>query len=96
VTAPAPGSVIIREPSEVRSAWTRKPPEPPRYTVLSKEEVEKARSRQQTAGTVVSMAGGAMIGAIVGGWIGGPVGAVALGLIGAAIGFAAFRLATRR
>jgi len=95
VTAPAPGSVLVREPSEARSAWNRKPPEPPRYTVLNKEEVEHLRSRQQAVGSVIAAGAGAMFGVMIGGMMGGPMGAVALAVVGAAIGFLAFRLMRR-
>lgn len=95
VTAPAPGSVIFREPSRVRPAGSLKPAEPPRYTVLSKEEADKMRSRQDAVGTALSVGMGGFIGATIGGMVGGPVGAVLLGLAGAAIGFAAFRLLRR-
>lgn len=95
VTSVPPGAVVIREPSRVRSPWSKKPAEPPRYTVMTKEEVQAIRHRQEVVGTVLSVGVGALIGAKIGGFIGGPFGIVAGAVLGAAIGFAAFRLMRR-
>ena len=95
VTAPAPGSVLVLEPRHIQPAGSLKPAEPPRYTVLSKEEVDAARRRNDAVGTALGAAMGGFVGATIGGMIGGPLGAVALGLIGAGIGYAAFRLMRR-
>ena len=95
VSAVPPGGVLIREPAHVQSAFSKKPAEPPRYTVMTKEEVQAARRRQNIVGTTLSAGMGAVLGANIGGFFGGPVGVVAGALIGAAIGFAAFRLVRR-
>jgi hypothetical protein len=92
VTTVPPGGVVFREPSRVQSPWSKKPAEPPRYTVMTKEEVQAIRHRQEVVGTVLSVGMGALIGANIGGFIGGPFGIVAGVVLGAAIGYAAFRL----
>lgn len=91
VTAPPPGSVVFREPSKVRSAWDRRPAEPPRYTVIPPDEVKKMERRSAIIRSVGMVGVGAVIGTIAGGLPGALVGA-ALGGIAA---FVVWKLSKR-
>lgn len=83
VSVPPPGSAVFKEPVKLDTSVQHARPEPPRYTVLSKEEVQRARDRQAVVGTVLSAGVGAMFGAFVGGVPGAIVG----GLLGAAAAY---------
>ncbi|MEQ1918589.1 MAG: hypothetical protein ABL955_05270 [Elusimicrobiota bacterium] len=88
VTAVPQGGLVVRELTKVRRLDDRRPAEPPRYTVLSREEVEAARKQSNILATGLGAAAGVMVGSLFGGIPGAVVG----GLIGAGIGY----LLTRR
>lgn len=88
VTAVPQGGLIFKEPVKLRRLGDKRPAEPPRYTVLSRDEVQAQRLQNNVLATGLGAAGGAMIGA----FFGGIPGAVVGGLIGAGIGY----LLTRR
>lgn len=87
VTVVPQGAVLVKEPSHVRPLWDKRPAEPPRYTVMTKEEVAAARQRQAVVGTVIGAGAGAMVGALFGGIPGAIVG----GLIGAGLAYLLLR-----
>ena len=81
VTVVPQGAVLIREPVRTRPLWDKRPPEPPRFTVMSKEEVDAAQKRQAVLGPVMGAGAGAVLGLLVAGVPGAVVG----GLIGLGI-----------
>lgn len=83
VTAVPQGGVVIKEPTRVRRLGDRRPAEPPRYTVLSREEVQAGQRQGNILGTGLCAATGVMVGSLFGGIPGAVVG----GLIGAGIGY---------
>ena len=82
------GAVLLPHLKKVQPLWSKRPAEPPRYTVYTREEVQTMRRRQEVIGTGIA----ALCGAVIGGMVGGVPGAVVGGLVGAGLAFAVFHL----
>lgn len=92
VAVPPSGAVFMKRLEKIRPLGDKRPKEPPRYTVFTKEEASRGHRNTWLVGGIV----GAAAFATVGFMLGGPLGAAAGGLIGAGLGLLGYKLTKGR